>query len=550
MVSIVHAARDLGRLRDISRVLARYGFGEVIARLGLGRRSDPPGSEDAPRVNASAAVRIRLVLEELGPSFVKLGQIASTRADVLPPELIVELRKLQDAVPPVPFREVQQRLEESLGIDYRELFVSVDEEALAAGSIAQVHRAVLRTSEGEREVVLKVQRPGINATIASDLDLLHSLAALLERTVAETRPYSPVALVQQFDRAITNELDFTIEAENAARFAQNFENRDEVRFPTVFRQASSKHVICLEYLDGAKIDVAVSAGHDGTRLAKLAMGIIIKQIFEDGFFHADPHPGNVLILGEPERPVYALIDLGMIGRLSPRMRDLTIDLMVAAIRRDYDSLADAMYAISRPTKKVDMPRFRGEVALLAERYLGKQLKDVELSALIRDLVSNTKRFEMEVPPDFLLVGKALMTIEGIGKEIAPNMDIVEEARPFFFEILRKRYSPERLGSEALRQLERWGGVTSSLPDQLQEVLEDVRMGRATIQIGAPQLRSAAEQLGTRLFTALIISALILATAVLLSSGLVWPALATTALAVLGGGIHALTEVWNRFFRRK
>lgn len=550
MVSIVHAARDIGRLRDISRVLARYGFGEIVARLGLGRRSDPPGTEDASRVHASAAVRIRLVLEELGPSFVKLGQIASTRADILPADLIIELRKLQDAVPPVPFAEVEQRLAESLGVDFQELFVSVEAEALAAGSIAQVHRAVLRTPEGNRDVVLKVQRPGINSTIASDLDLLHSLAALLERTVAETRSYSPVALVQQFDRAITSELDFTIEAENAARFAQNFEHRQDVRFPVVYKLASSKHVICLEYLDGAKIDVAVKLGHDGTRLARLAMGIIIKQVFEDGFFHADPHPGNVLILGSPEHPVYALIDLGMVGRLSPRMRDLTIDLMISAIRRDYDSLADAMYAIARPTKKVDMPRFRGEVALLADRYLGKQLKDIELSALIRDLVGTTKRFEMEVPPDFLLVGKALMTIEGIGKEVAPNLDILEEARPFFFEILRKRYSPERLGSEALKHLERWGGVTSTLPDQLQEVLEDVRLGRATIQVGAPQLRNAADQLGTRLFTALIISSLILATAILLASGLFWPAVATTVLAVFGVGFHTLTVVWRRFSGNK
>lgn len=550
MVSIVNAARDIGRIRDISRVLARYGFGEVVARLGLGRKSDLPPEEAGPKSQESAAVRIRHVLEDLGPSFVKLGQIASTRADLLPQEMILELRKLQDAVPPVSFDEIRMRLQESLGSDVEDLFISIDPEPLAAGSIAQVHRAVLRTDEGNRQVVLKVQRPGISETIASDLDILHSLAAMLERTIAESRTYSPVALVQQFDRAISNELDFTVEADNAVRFAQNAESRDDVRFPEVFRVASSKHVICLEFLDGVKINRAVDKGYQGLALARMALGIIVRQIFEDGFFHADPHPGNVLILGERSSPTYALIDLGMVGRLSPRMRDLTVDLMVAAIRRDYEGIADCMYALARPTAKVDMQRYRSEVALLADRYLGKQLKDIELSALIRDLVTTANRFKLEVPPDFMLVGKAMMTVEGIGKEIAPELDILEECRPFFFDILKKRYSPERLGGEALRQLERWGGITSSMPEQVRELMEDLQLGRLTVQVGAPQLRNAADVLGSRLFNALVISSLIVATAILLASGLFWPAIAAAALALIGSSFHALAELWRRFTRKR
>jgi ubiquinone biosynthesis protein len=275
MVSIVHAARDIGRLRDISRVLVRHGFGEVVGRLGLGRKSEAPNGEPVD-TDSSPAFRFRRVLEDLGPSFVKLGQIASTRADLFPPDVLVELRKLQDAVAAVPFEAIRERVESALGASLEQLFVSFDPVPLAAASVAQVHRAVLKADNINREVVVKVQRPGIAETIASDLDILHSLAALLERTIPETRSYSPVGLVQQFDRAITNELDFTIEADNAHRFRENFQGQDNVVFPTVFRQASSKHVICLEFLDGRKIPEAVKHGFSGHVLARRAVDIIIR----------------------------------------------------------------------------------------------------------------------------------------------------------------------------------------------------------------------------------------------------------------------------------
>jgi ubiquinone biosynthesis protein len=543
MVSIVHAARDIGRLRDISRVLVRHGFGEVVARLGMTRKGDSNSPEAAPS-EGTLSLRLRRVLEELGPSFVKLGQIASTRADLLPTDLITELRKLQDSVAPVPFEAIRDRVETALGAPLDQLFVSFVEEPLAAASVAQVHRAVLKTDDGEREVVMKVQRPGIAETIASDLDILHSLAALLERTIPETRVYSPVSLVQQFDRAITNELDFTIEADNAERFREYFRGNERVVFPHIYRQASSKHVICLEFLDGLKITDAVRAGYSGHDLARMAVDLIIKQIFEDGFFHADPHPGNILILGTPEAPIYALIDLGMVGRLSPRMRDLTVDLMVAAFRRDYDAVADTLCALATPTRKIEMQRFRSEVAMLADRYVGKQLKDIEMSALVRDLVRAATKYGMEVPSDFVLVGKTLMTVEGIGKQIAPDLDIMEECRPLFLEILKKRYSPERLGSDLLRRLDRLGSLTNSMPEQLQEVLEDLRRGRLSIRASSADLRAAAEILAQRLLVGLLVGALVLSASILYVSGEkpVGVALAILSLFALFG--HAVRAAWQ------
>jgi ubiquinone biosynthesis protein len=551
MVSIVHAARDLGRVRDISKVLVRHGFGEIVSRLGMGRArkgADDPLSET--RVVGSLGVRIRNVLEDLGPSFVKLGQIASTRSDVLPAEVVTELKKLLDSVPPLPAAAIRDRIEQSLGAPLDTIFESFDDSPLAAASVAQVHRATLRTEDALSEVVVKVQRPNIAEMVASDLDLLHTFATLLEQAIPESRSYSPVGLVNEFDRAMQNELDFTIERENAARFVSNFRDFPGARFPMVYGQASSKHVITLEYLDGLKIYDAIQRGFRGRDLARLAMHIIVKQIFEDGFFHADPHPGNVLVLGSASSPEFALIDLGMVGRLGPRMRDLTIDLMVAAAREDYDGVADAMYAIATPTKKVEMRAYRAEVAMLAEKYLRKNLREIELSALIHDLIGTATRYGLEVPPDFVLVGKALITIEGVGKEIAPDFDIIAESRPLFLDLLRKRYSPQRLGNELLKRMERLSGATSQLPEQLQEVLEDLRMGRLAIRTTDTEIRDASDRLGRRIFSALVASACLLSGSALIMRD--HRELGTTliALAVAGVLLHWVADAYRSLRRRR
>lgn len=566
MVSIVHAARDIARLRDISSVLVRHGFGEVVTRLGIGRprrsRPPPPGQSEPPiaseddevrgelaRAERTTAERIRLALQDLGPSFVKLGQIASTRADVLPADVIAELKKLQDSVPPVAFSEIQAQVERQLGAPLGQLFESVDAEPLAAASVAQVHAARLKCGDEIREVVVKVQRPGIAETIASDVDILHALATLVERTLPETRVYSPVGLVRQFDRAVGDELDFSQEAENAARFAANFEGDQTVRFPLVYRDVSSKRVITLEHFRGDKIDAAVTAGHDAKLLARIALDAMVKQIFEHGFFHADPHPGNVFVLGTTESPCLGLIDLGMVGRLSPRMRDLTVDMMVSASRRDYDGIADALIAIGNPIKKIDMHAFRAEIALLAERYLGKALRDIQVSALIRDLVRTATTYGLEIPTDFLLVGKAMMTVEGVGKQIDPTLDVLQATQPFFFELLRQRYSPERIGLSVLRRLERLTGATSNLPEQLQEVLDDLRLGRMSIRTDDAHRLQASEHLGRRAFVGMVTAALLVGGSWLLAAQRTTVGTIMLAFAAVMLVNHVIAEAYRSFRRR-
>jgi ubiquinone biosynthesis protein len=369
---------------------------------------------------------------------------------------------------------------------------------------------------------VKVQRPGVADTVARDLDLLHMLAATLERAIPETKVYSPIGLVQQFDSSVTSELNFVVEADNADRFAKNFDGSPLVRFPKVYRQASAKRVLALEFFEGKKIDKAVAAGADGRAIAKNSVGIVVKMIFEDGFFHADPHPGNIFILPGPtgtfENAVIGLIDLGMVGRLSPELRELTIDLMIAAVRKDPIAVADALYAIGRPTKKVDMRAYRAEASMRAEKYLGRPLGEIDLSAMIRDLVQGAMMFGLEIPTDFMLVGKALMTLEVIGKTLDPDLDIFAEASPYFTALLKKRYSPERVGMELWRAAEQMSRVGYDVPMHLREVLDDLRLGRLSVRTADPELPRVADRLGRRLFSGLTLATLVGSGTVLLALG--------------------------------
>jgi ubiquinone biosynthesis protein len=514
MAFLLDTVRDLGRLREIAVVLARHGFGELLQRTGLG--SLVPGKRNESGL-PGLGVRVRLVLEELGPSFVKLGQLLSTRADLLPVDVITELKRLQDNVPPLPFAEMRPAIEAELGAPISELFALFEEQPLASASIGQVYRALLKTEEGEVAVVVKAQRPNVARTIDRDIDLLYLLARALERSIPEARAYMPVGLVEEFDHAIRAELDFTQEADNAERFAQNFADLPTVRFPVVHRQVSSRKAITLGYFDGLNVFDAVARGASAELIAKNAVQVIVKMIFEHGFFHADPHPGNILILGTAEQPILGLVDLGLVGRLSPRLRDRLVDLLIAAGGRNPRALADAMYALGRPTKKIDRAAFEGDIGRLSDKYLGRRLADVVFADLIRDLSAAALKYGIETPTELLMVGKALMTVEGIARQLYPGLDIVAEIRPYLAEIVGYRYSPERLTNDLLQVASRFASAASDFPGRADDILEDLRQGRMSVVTRQPSLLHASERLGRRLFHGLFASALALGGSILLAT---------------------------------
>jgi ubiquinone biosynthesis protein len=506
MASILDTVRDLGRLREIAGVLARHGFGELLQRTGLGSLV---AGKRAVAAEPGLAVRVRLVLEELGPSFIKLGQLLSTRADLLPADVVSELKRLQDNVPPLPFADMQPAIEAELGAPIADLFSSFDEQPLASASIGQVYRAQLKCDEGETAVEVKAQRPNIARTIDRDIDLLYLIARAIERSIPEARAYMPVGLVGEFDRAIRAELDFAQEADNAERFAANFADLDTVRFPRVFREVSSQKVITLGYFEGMNVFDAVAHGANAERIAKNAVQVVVKMIFEHGFFHADPHPGNILILGTLDAPVLGLVDLGLVGRLSPRLRDRLIDLLIAAGSGDSRKLAEALYALGRPTKKIDRAAFEADIGRLADKYLGRKLADVAFADLMRDLSSAALRYGIETPTELLMVGKAMMTVEGIARQLYPGLDIVEEIRPYFADIVGYRYSPERITSDLLHVAARFANAASEFPGRADDILEDLRQGRMNVVVRQPTLAHVSERLGRRLFHGMFAASLTL-----------------------------------------
>lgn len=539
MASILTTVRDLERARQIAGVLASHGFGELLGRTALAGLA-PGAKERSDRSRIPIGERIRLVLQDLGPSAVKLGQIASTRPDLIPADIMVELKKLQDAVPPEPFAQIKLTIESDLGASIDEVFAEIDETPLASASIGQVHRAKLRTVDGDVDVVVKVQRTNVRDRVQRDVDLLYWLTHSIERNIPEMRLYNPVKMVAEFDQAITAELDYTQEADNCERFTRNFDGHPHVVFPKVYRSASSRRVLTLEFLPGIKInDACREHGFPGELIARRSVEIIIKQIFEDGFFHADPHPGNVFVLGTPEEPVIGLIDLGMVGRLSPTLRDKTIDLMVAAVREDLQGVADALFAIGRPTRKVDRQAYDAEVAMLAGKYLGKKLEEIELSAMIRDLANGAQKYGIEIPADFLLFGKSVMTVEGVGKEIYPQLDVFAEVKPYFLRLIKQRYSPERITQDFLRSAMKLSGAATDMPMQLQEILDDLRKGAFRLEVRESSLRTASDELGRRLFAGLVVASLFLSGAILVAAKEYWLGAALAAAGAIYTGMHRM-----------
>ena len=567
-MSIFTAVKDIERLRQITTVLARHGFGAVVARLGLpfGKEGEPaapaeqgldapPGKEPLPST-ADFGQRLRRVLEELGPTYVKLGQIISTRPDIIPEEIIRELKHLQDDVSPFSAQEARQAVQDCLGAPVEQVYESFTDKPLASASVAQVHRATLRVEghDAPVQVAVKIQRPGIDATVQQDLNLLHILARLIEEAIPESRVYSPTGLVQEFDVAISAELDFTIEAINSARFIENHADDAAIHFPSVYKQASGKKVLTLEFLDGLKADEAVRRGADHKWIAENAVRLILKMVFEDGFFHADPHPGNILILPRPtgeryepgQQIIFGLLDLGLVGRLSPTMRDHAIDLVVSAARQDADGIADAMLAMSTSKSGVDYNAFRRHVQRLVDRHLGgRGLGEMDASTILMDIVSGAIKFKLEIPVELTMMLRAVITMEGVGKELYPELDLLAVAKPYLTRIVMQRYSPQRMGNELIRNLGRFSSLVRDLPLELQGLIDDIRHGRVRVRLTDETVATATERAGKRVRAAIVSASLLGGgTALLVADRYVLLAAVMLTGSVLWMSTHLTVEFWS------
>ncbi len=482
--ALITGAKEVARFREIASVFITHGFGWVFAQLKLRRELQPDlEGVDLTRValaSPDTGKRLVAALTELGPTFVKLGQILSTRTDLLPDSIIEELTKLQSDVDTLPFSEIEAQLIKTLGKDYREHFVEFDETPLASASIAQVHRATL---EGGQQVVLKIQRPGVRPKIESDLGILYAIAGWAEEAIVEAQAMDLRGVITGFTKSISQELDFKIEARNLERFERNFSTVEEVVFPRVFEDLSSTEVLCMEFLAGRKFSEVLDAGEDADRVVQVYFDAAYKMLFHDGFFHGDLHPGNVLMLEDGR---LGILDCGMVGRLSPAMKDKLIDILWAVLNEDIEAVARSFWALSIRHGHVDYQAFETDVIEITERYIvGLPLSEIQIGTLFGEIVTGAARHQVRMPTDFTMMFKAILTTEGMAKAIAPDLDPVELARPYIEQMITQRYSPERIKQQALADFGVFSRMFRSLPNSLPDLIDELRSGKLALAL-APQ----------------------------------------------------------------
>jgi len=523
--SIRRGYRHIKRYRQIVLVLLKHGLGDLVTRVGLYRQLGISGrlftkrKAEAPLTPLTRWERFRMVLEELGPSFIKLGQLASTRPDLVPAEACAEFEKLQDAVPPFPASQVRRIIETELGDSLEVIFKQFDETPVASASVSQVHRAVL---PDDAMVAVKVQRPGIHRTIEIDLEIMFDLAELVEKHIHGMETLDPIGIVREFSRTIKKELNFDIEAGSIERFARNFRSDTTTYVPEVYRHLSTDKVLVMEFVEGIKVsdlDALTDANLDLELIADRGADIILKQIFEHGFFHADPHPGNILIL--PDN-VVCLLDYGMMGSLTGRNREQLGNLIYGIVRRNAKQMTRSLLRLSQRESTETVESLEADIADFVEQHLYRPLKDMRMGSLLTQLVQLLIRHNLQLPPVLYLLDKALITVEGNGRRLSPEFDIVEHMKPFVKRLLSERLSIRKLRKDFYTASLDWEAVLRELPGNTRNIISKIKQGKIRIEFEhkglEPMLRTH-DCISNRIIYGIVLSSLVIGSSLIVLSGI-------------------------------
>ncbi len=523
LIEALGGVQDLTRLNRIASVLVRHGLGDMMRRIGLADMLARAGQvlhreHAADLARLPPPVQVRLALEELGPTFVKLGQVLAGRADMLGPEWTGELSRLHSRVPGVSLEALRPQLREDLGGEPEAVFAHFEPQPLAAASIAQVHRA--RLHDGT-EVVVKIRRPDIRDVVEGDLRLLARLAEWAQANVPALMPYRPRALVREFARSLRRELDLAVECRHAERAAANLAPLGFVHVPRVHWDFTGPRVNVQDFVDGvpgedlAAID---AAGLDRRELARRGAHAVLQMIVEDGFFHADPHPGNVFYLPGIE---IAFIDFGMVGRLSPRRRDELLRLLLGLVQREPQAVADVLLDWADDTRRVDLAQLESEITAFVDQHHGTPLAQLHLGEMLAEVTAMLREHGLALPADLALLIKAFVSLEAMGRSLDPGFHMAQEALPLLRRTLRGRVRPRVLARRVGHAAQQALATLERLPHDLQQLMRRVRRGQLHVGIELAHLKRVGDQIdraSSRLALAVIVAALIVGSSIVMTVG--------------------------------
>ena len=515
--------RSIRRYRTILGILIKYGFGHVVEQLNinyyleLGRRIVTLGTAPKEIERLTQPERLRLAMEELGPTFIKLGQVLSTRPDLIPREYADEFRKLQDKVPGLPFASICKQIEQELGAPVANHFAHLDPQPLAAASIAQVHRGRLPSGE---EVVVKVRRPGVDSLVETDLDILMGLAYLIENHIPTGALYDPMGIVKEFRRIIRREMDFSREGFTIDRFAANFADDPTVHVPKVHWEQTSEAVLTMEYVAGIKVsefERLREGGLDLKVIARNGADCLLKQVLVHGFFHGDPHPGNIFIL---ENNVICMLDYGMVGRLDDDLKYQLSELLVAVLQRDVDRVISQLLYSGELTDEVDRKQLKRDLSEFIDDYFEVPLQEINAGKLLGEFIDILTHYRIKFTPDLILLAKALVTMEGIGRQLDPEFNMIAHLRPFMERLLRERLAPGHLSRELLKTAQAYGALAKNLPHDVKELINRINRNKFKIDLehrGLERLIADIDKSSNRLSFSLLIAALIVGSSLIMQT---------------------------------
>lgn len=538
--------RHIKRYQKIISVLVKYGFGYLVDATNLHKIIDLgkkfiPGEKDDRVDSLSIWERIRMVLEELGPSFVKLGQIMSNRPDLIPHKLIVELEKLQDSVPPFSREEAKKLVEDELSKPLNMIFLEFTEKPVASASIAQVHKAVLLSGE---KVAVKVQRPKIEQIIEVDLEIMLHLAALMEKHIEGMDVFNPVGIVEEFERTINEEIDFTIEASHIERFGKHFQSDMTVYVPKVYRSYTTKKVLVMEAIDGVKVsntEKILESGFDPKIISERGAQFMLKQIFKYGFFHADPHPGNIFIL--PEN-VICFLDYGMVGVVSERLKEQLRDIIIGIANKDAKRITKALLKMAEHENGINVDKLENQISVLVQKYGYLPLKDINMGDLLEESAKLLLAYELKMPSDFYLLVKALITIEGVGRNLDPDFNLIEHAKEYAEMLMKERLSVRQLAKDFYLSTADFIALLRDFPSEAQDIIELIKKGDMRFSLehkGLESMLTNLNQISNRVVFAIVLAALIIGSSLIVLSGLppTWRDIPIIGIVgFLGAGIMA------------